>query len=351
MKKFIQKTLLFLLVFLIVVEIVSRVFVDPLYFCKINTYNLRTEVGMSSYTLKKTLHVDYLFIGSSRVPATIDPKIIMDRTKKVAVVAGRGYLTAGVHYQALVNRLAECPDYLRGANVFIEYPGSSVYETPFKDEQFRVYEQNYDSRETMPHLLLPHINMSSLFQFLNKSTNSFPVKAKFILLYCCSFYRTIPFIQERLKGMDIPFLHKRESNLTTDGGIRDDIIEVANQKAMEYAKNYNKISKNLPALSESQLDESVLANLHKIIVENGGSLFLYKMPLHSVHEQVFSTPKELYNQKVFEDWLRKRNIKVIYNKDFIYRDVDFPDTWHLSKSRRAEFTSLLYSNFLDQKDK
>ena len=126
MKHFIIKTSLFLLIFFASLELISRLVIDPYYFFSINTYNVMPErQGFRDiFNLKPTEHVDYLFIGSSRVPATINPSLIMQQDRnKNAIVSGRGYMTEGIHYQALVNKLQKFPNYLKGAKeVFVEDP-------------------------------------------------------------------------------------------------------------------------------------------------------------------------------------------------------------------------------------
>lgn len=348
MKKFLLRTLLFSLVFLALLEVISRLIVDPVYFNKLNTYNKKVKSITDCYfSENETEHVDFLFIGSSRVPATIDAGVFSRQTGKTAIVAGRGYMNAGMHYQALKNKLKKSPNYLKGAVVFLEYAGSSTFETPFSYDQYFVFESP-EFNEAMPHLVLPHIDGGYLKEYLKKSENSNYVKAKLVLLYFSSVYRTIPFIKERLTNMDRPLLESENELLADEGGIRNDIIAVANEKAREHTKMALERSKNTPALTTDDLNSSTLAYLHKLIVENGGKLYLYHMPLHSIQQTVYNTEKEKFNQEVFESWLSYNQIKIIYNKNFMFRDSDFPDTWHLSKERRAEFSSLLLKNFNEQ---
>ena len=73
MKRFIIKLVLISFLFLLVAELVSRVVIDPYYYYTLDTYNLRKDKPSLSdiYKHEDTENVDYLFIGSSRVPATI----------------------------------------------------------------------------------------------------------------------------------------------------------------------------------------------------------------------------------------------------------------------------------------
>ncbi|MEO1349024.1 MAG: hypothetical protein AAFW84_09515 [Cyanobacteria bacterium J06635_15] len=325
-------------------EVVSRTLVDPIYFYSIDPYNLRDASGSSQnkfsyiFSKKKIAQVDFLFIGSSRVAATINPRIFTQQNAShVTVVAGRGHTSSGIHYQALKNRLSEHPNYLRGAKVFIEYSGSSQYDEPFRGEQFRVDQK-------MPHLLLPYLDYQSLFEYVDKSPNSRQTKLNMIALFLSASYRSVPFVRENLQKLDVPVFNQSEQLIASDGGIRNDQTAMARAQAVASAKQKIEDSKNNPIITQKDLNQSTLAHLHELITQNGGQLFLYKMPLHSIQKQVYTSEKEISNQQIFEEWLCSKDIEIIYNQRFKYTDADFPDIWHLSQDKRDEFSALLYED-------
>lgn len=346
MKKFIVRTSIFLILFFACAELISRLIINPFYFYSIDSYNLKLDQFSFNevYNFEKTEHVDYLFIGTSRVPAAINPAIIMEQDSgKVAIVAGRGYLTAGIHYQALANRILEFPDYLRGAEVFIEYPGPDVYTDSFSEDKLKVYEPILQTDEAMPHLLLPHLNFKSLIAFLRESNNSIPVKIDLVLQYCFSAYRTSIFIKEKAARLDDHLIFKEtQQQLVSDGGIRNDNLDNVRQIAIDYAAFQVERINETPLLTFNDLDKCSLKSINNLIVENGGALYLFKMPLSSFHEYVYSIDKSLQNKQIFEKWIASEGIQVITNNSFHYQDSDFPDIWHLSKEKRDEFTALLY---------
>ncbi|MHC1775961.1 MAG: hypothetical protein AB9834_11165 [Lentimicrobium sp.] len=353
MKKFIIKTSHFLILFFVCAELISRLIIDPLYFYSINTYNLKlNKISLKDvYNQKNTEHVDYLFIGSSRVPATINPSVIMHENPKInAVVAGRGYMTEGIHYQALENKILEFPDYLDGANIFIEYPGSDIYTSSFQDNKLRVYEPIVSNDKAMPQLLLPHLNCNSLMSFLKESKNSNSVKFEMVLLFFISSYRTIPFIKEKFERLgDHLFFNKTKQQLVSNGGIRNDNFEKAKKRAIDVAAIELKEIQNRPVLSFHELDKSSLAYMNDLINKNGGTLYLFKMPLSSVQEAVYSSAKAMQNKRIFERWVLSKGITILYNENFHFQDTDFPDTWHLSENRRDEFTYLLFNEIKKHK--
>ncbi len=354
MNIFLRKVLLFLTIFILFAELLSRLLVDPFYFWQLDTYNLkRTDTARTMPARikrilpgKETKHVDYLFIGSSRVPAAIDDQEIMEREPdKTAVVAGRGYLTPGIHYQALKKRLEKYPGYLQHASVFIELPGSRIYETAFSEDEMMVYESPDLKEDPMPHLILPYIGLKELVEFIRKSHNSFRVKARLTFSYCSSLYRSVPFIKEKIQRFNNPMIKKAGSLIASGGGIRNDHLEEARAKAMSLTKILVRESEKKPLLTPEDLDVSTLAHFNRLIKAHGGRLCLFKMPLHSVQKNLYSSEKERKNEQIFNRWLHERGIEVIANPHFHYADTDFPDIWHLSISRRKEFTALLMEEF------
>ncbi|MFT5914002.1 MAG: hypothetical protein ACI81T_000487 [Bacteroidia bacterium] len=349
MRKFIKQIAVYVAVAFLASEILARIFIDPVYFQLVDTYNLNDKSApkferiTQAFSNQKTSKVDYLFIGSSRVPASINPQVFMELDSgKVAVVAGRGFMTAGIHYQALKMRLKDFPDFLKGATVFLEYPGSRIYDQSFEEQVFKVHESG---SEAMPHLLIPHLDFVDLKGFLTQSPNSFGVKAEMVGLYLSAFYRSIPFIRENLTNLEKP-LFKQESDksgiLASDGGIRNDNLDFAKAKAIELAETRKNDLASSPQISPSQLDKSILVKIHELIISNQGKLVLYKMPLHSIQQEIYNSKQEIANKEIFESWLTSNEIQTLQNPNFEYEDSDFPDVWHLSKARRDEFSKLLF---------
>lgn len=343
MKQFLIKILVVLLVFFAGIELFSRILIDPFYYYTINTYNEKKTHSLKNIFSNDTEQVDYLFVGTSRIPATINPELIHSLSEgKTAINAGRGYMTAGIHHQAIKNKLKNHSDYLEGAYVFVEYAGSDIYASSFEEERLRVYETDDPDDKAMPHLLLPYLSPSSFFSFLRESDNSPRVKRELSFLYAFSTLRTSRFINEKFHRLDAPLNLVNDKNLVIDGGIRDDNIESAKQLAFDLASQTKERIMKEPVLDKKDLENSSLAAMNELITQNGGTLVLFKMPLHSVQTDIYSTSRARENKKVFEEWLQENDIRVVQNTLFTYQDSDFPDTWHLAKDRRDEFTALLY---------
>lgn len=335
------------LVFFALTELISRLLIDPLYFYVSNTYNEKKGLSISNVLNRESAHVDLLFIGTSRIPASIHPGLIKKMSQgKVVINAGRGYMMPGIHIQALQNKLNHHPNYLKGALVLLEYPQAPIYETPYKQDKLRVYEPVVDTDKPMPHLLIPHLTSRSLYTYLQESPNSLPVKGEMAMLYGISMYRTSQFINEKFNRLNKPLGTSTTKNLVDGGGIRNDRIAFAQEKAEFLAEQHRKeIAKN-PQLSWNQMNNSSIAKLHEIIRANGGQLVLFEMPLHSIQKDIHTSEKAQANRMIFESWLAKNDIPIVSTRNFHYTDDDFPDTWHLAKNRRDDFTIELYQKLL-----
>jgi len=244
----------------------------------------------------------------------------------------------------LKHTIQDHPDYLKNASVFIEYSGIGTFTSAYEDERFCVYESSDKMEKSMPHLLLPYLNLVSLVTFLKESKNSKNVKLEMILLQS-AFYRSIGYVNETFHSQNTKTLFaERVNNLVSEGGIRNDMLESAQKKAIIGAKLERLKIESEPLLTFQQMEKSTLAAIQEIVTKNGGMLFLFEMPLHSIQQETFSSAKACKNKAVFEEWLKTRGISIVAIKEFNYSDADFPDTWHLGKTRRDEFTRLLYTS-------
>jgi hypothetical protein len=343
MKRFIFKTLMIAVVFFFIIEVFSMLLLDPLYFDSINTYDEKNKSKKEVYDKKLTDHVDFLFVGSSRIPATINPGLFSELSNGVVINAGRGYMTPGIHFQALKNKLKNHPNFLKNSVVLLEYPGSDIYTLSFEEDFLKVHEPEFNGEKAMPHLLLPHLDYDSFFAFFTKSQNSLNVKFQMLGLMSASF-RGFQYVNDRFHASSKPLFHsKANSNLVSEGGIRSDRIKFVKEKAIIVASKEKEMIKNSPVLTFDQLEKSSISKLREIVINNGGIFMLYEMPLHSVQKDIYSSEKAQKNKEVFEAWLKEKHILIVHNSDFAFNDNDFPDTFHLSGDRRDEFTEKLYS--------
>ncbi len=334
-------------IFLILTELFCRVVVDPAFLYSINVYNERSpNPGLKIYGLQETTHADFLFIGSSRVHATIDWETLKENyPSKTTLITGRAYMTPGVHYQALKHKLDDYPDFLKGAKVFIEYSGWGTYTEPFTQARLRVSEPTGPKDIARTQFLIPHLAITDLPSFFRESENNWKIKLQVFFEKISSLYKTKNYLNEKIRGFQnrvFSLNKKSETNaVASGGGIKNNGFKRANQEAIAIAKIHASEIENSPVITLSQLDSSTLSAFHILIKQNGGTMHLYKMPLHTIQKSVHESSKALQNQTVFLNWIASHDIKVLESSQFVFDDSDFPDTWHLRLSRRKNFTSLL----------
>lgn len=350
MKRFLNNIALFVVISFTMLELTTRFITDPFFYYYADSFNEKPEDRYNVKDHQQADHVDYIFLGSSRVPAAISTKeFIRDESGKNAIMAGRGGNTFGVQYQALKHRLKLYPDYLKGTAVFLEYSGTDIYTKPFKEEEYKVYEASADGVNDAPQLLMPHLDNESFLEYLKRSHNSLRMRTQVAMLYTCAAYRSSYFVNDVYHKFDRPLTGPIKKGLIMEGGIRPDNM----QEAMEYAKiaarlNAERLARR-PALTEESLDKSALKALNDLIREHGGKLYLFRIPMHSIRSEVYNEgEKNINDNRFFESWLAEEEIPVLNAESFHYQDSDFPDIWHLAASRRDQFTDALHQSFVNR---
>jgi hypothetical protein len=340
MSKFLRNIIVYGCIMAVMLEVICRLGVDPFYYKAMDMY----PPGRNNF----------LFVGSSRVPASIDESVF-ERNNLKCQVAGRGYTTGGIHLTALRYKLARDPRFLSETFVLVEYPDALVFEENADKYQYEVYEpktSRYD--RAMPHVILPYLTFKTMIEFIKLSPNSLNVKVKLALLYCSSAYRCILFLQEkqpvqRALTLIAPSRNASKSVLATEGGIKNQNFARAKRKAVELALLDSIELASGHLITEAELNSSILSEMNNLVRANGGRLLLFRVPLHSVQKNISASARASENKRIFELWLEKTGIEVLDTKHFQYSNDDFPDTWHLSVNRRSEFSSLLMDELISRK--
>jgi len=320
----------------ICLEIVTRILIDPLYYYLVDSYTI-DKSGYNVHRLyfpEKTEQIDYLFIGSSRMPASIDINEFTRKKDSIVVVnAGKGFSTGSVHYLALTRLVENNPDILTNARVIIETEGGMNFTENFEKGRYKMDEYSLI-------LLLPHLTLRSFIDFIRYSECELSLKIQLTKLYCSALYRNIPFIIDKAREKLYKADHEVEL-IAAEGGIKTDAesIEQSRQIVIGYANQRIEDEKNLSPFSEQDMNNSVMAAIHELISENGGRIILLDMPLHSVQDAVFTNEYNSQNKETFHNWTKKNNIPLVALEDFNYSDDDFPDFGHLGIHRRIEFTN------------
>ena len=346
MKTFFIKIIKYLFIFLIILEIVSRVFIDPLFYFALDTFRNKECKTIKCILEEPNDKPDYIFLGSSRVAALVNSKLLSDLTENKNVLnSARGYMTSGIMIQALKSKLTKKNDFLRNSKVFLEFYGQGSLTNLYVKDQLKVYESSTTKYTSQPQLILPYMNFSDLEDFWITSSNSWKVKVKLTILYFSASYRCALFMNEKFNYAD-KVLYKGQSNVSESGGIRSDDIENTIQFAKISAAKEKQRILSEPYLTQEILAESSLSKLNNLIRENGGELVLFKIPLHSISKEIFNTPKAKLNNQVFKKWLNTQEINLIEPENFNYKDEDFLDILHINPDKKDEYTHSLHNQIL-----
>ena len=286
--------------------------------------------------------LDVIFIGSSRVAASIDNDYFEKYSPfKNSYNLGTGFSTLHEHFFALKKLYKKYPEKLKGVRVFLEAPnGLPILET-WQNSWFKIEQPQY---------LINVMNWSHYPDFLKSDIElEKKLMITFRLLFRSSYLITY---KERLrdgllsKGNNL-FLKiwrqlgllkevkKRTTDLSTAGGIRNDQdgVKRVRENALIAAQNNIKNQKIV-----SNWDDLIITSLISLVKEMQGELVLFNMPLSSPQAKEYQTSIQLKNRESFKrKFILSKEVKYL---DILtnYSDSDFPDLWHLALSKQKDFT-------------
>jgi hypothetical protein len=291
--------------------------------------------------------VTYIFIGSSRVAASISPTEFAQATREAkspvsAINMGRGYTTLVEHFFGLRRIAAAMPDGLKGVTVFLEAPGGVPDLETWRGEWLE---------HKSPDLLVKTIGISDLWSFWARDSSNFDVKLTVTVGTLSEAIAKQGYGWAMLEGIkEIILRHwlwtkPNKADLPASGGIRTDEAGIQNARrlAVSLATDDIKQERIFPRQSG---DETVLKSINDLVIAGGGRLILYRMPLSSVQEQVYTTAIGRKNREITHDLLKAWAIPML-SLNMKTSDDDFPDNWHLRKSRCSEFTRSLARAYID----
>ena len=291
--------------------------------------------------------VQAIFVGSSRVAATIDSETVeaelalRQRRQGRILNLGMGYSTLHEHYLGLRNLWARYPSALDGCTVFVGIPLGLP--------ESGTWAQSWHG--TFPEMLVPLLQGQDVPRFW-MSAASFENKARLTAGYLLRRSRLwrgrkewrarfLTSAREVLVGA--AKTRRREKELVEKGGIRTDTsaVEKVRQEAVRIAQDRMRSQQPI-----RNWDASVLHDLVNLVREEGGEIIFVHLPLSSVQAKEFETDIRQEDIKNFAEQARKWNVRVL-DVGLVFSDGDFPDLWHLSKSRAEEFSRKLTKEWMD----
>jgi hypothetical protein len=301
---------------------------------------------------------DFVFVGSSRVAAAIDPEAFTEVASEAAgrplraVNFGLGYSTMALHYLNLRNQVARRPDLLRHATVFIEAPGGLPADPSGWNDPWC----HPDRPQFLPPLLRAE-DLPSLWARAGSFEER--VRATFEMAV-----RGVPLLHNR-ERVGHEFVGRGDAkvmsrlggllpggaagfgavapppapaaDLTTRGGIRNDSAGVAAARAAAQSMARKELADLKPV---AFADDCVLADLVRLVQKAGGKVVFFAMPLHSTQVEVFRTETRRRDREAFVRKAGAWGCEIIAT-DFPTADADFPDVWHMRRSLAPDFSRAL----------
>jgi len=295
--------------------------------------------------------VKYIFIGSSRVASSIVPVVFAQamgdtNITSAAINMGTGHSTLAEHYLGLQKIAAAMPEGLKGVTVFFEAPQGVPSLESWRDSWFH---------PDNPYLLVNTIGFPDLQLFWMKSTSDFDQK---LMVTGAMFSEAIA-----MQGNGKVLLARMKKNilqnrvkvapekvvLSASGNVRTDEAGIQNARrlALNFVKNHMKHERLINIQSSNEM---IIKSLNDYINVKGGRLVLYRMPVSSVWNQYYTTSIGRENRNIANDLLTDWAIPML-NPSIKTDDDDFPDYWHLRKSRASEFTQSLAQAYTEFKKK
>lgn len=295
---------------------------------------------------------DALFLGSSRVSAAIETRVFDQILSQVlgrpvqSVNLGMGYSTTAEWAMGL-RRLQELnPEAIRGSVVFIEAPmGLADYKT---------WEDSWvvDQAPELMSRYLTASDLPALFESNTPAGQKLLVAANVLFGYDENISRVRRSFQTWLEGatlslfslvLPIP-VEDQSTDLTSRGGIRNDKKGV--QDAIALAKSV--IQKDLADQKpQREWESTTLFTVVQRLRELGAQPIVYEMPMSSAMARVYETPVRIQDRVAFQEALKAWGVPYLAPR-IATVDEDFPDIWHLRKSRSPEFTQNLSMEFLEK---
>jgi hypothetical protein len=293
--------------------------------------------------------LDFLFLGTSRVYAAIDTKSL-EETMTIeyghpvrAANLGTGYSTPREWFLGLRSLVRAHPGCLRGCVVFMEAPGGFVAPQSLEEEAWV-----FEDHAVRISALLAHDDFKPLW------LSGTPFATKLGLSLRILGRRSVMVVHREVVGLAVfwkirttaaqlmnrllPAAIKQtvstpDADLASGGGIRvnPEEVKAIRKLAVEFAKE------DLQNAKLASWDQNVFLNILHLIRQEGGQPIFFVMPLHPIQFKNTQAKIQQANRRIFLEKMASLGIPVL-SPDFSTVPEDFPDIWHMARSRSKAFT-------------
>jgi hypothetical protein len=346
MRRLVVKLAIFVLLALVVIEL-----------------SLHATLGRKSawYTaaaqIVNVTPVDYIFVGSSRVAASIDEKYFERAIKHrlgrdvKALNMGMGYCSLADHYFGLRTLLRLNPRNLKGVTVLIEAPSGLPFSETWRDRWL--------IRGGSPDLFVPYVGFSDLLTFWRLSSDDLTEKLYMTASKYLMTIRKGGAIRNRTMmdgdGVTRTLLEKARLasrsqtsiDLTSAGGIQTDENQIRFVREAAVQNSENEMREQHAIRS---WDQSVLRSIVDLVTASGGTVVLFDTPLNSLQLKPLNTELRKSDRQFFEKVADRWGIPIL-RPQFKTVDSDYPDSWHLRRSLSAAYTNAVAATYIDYLDR
>ncbi|MEL6610667.1 MAG: hypothetical protein AAFQ53_01120 [Bacteroidota bacterium] len=300
--------------------------------------------------------IDYLFVGSSRVAAAVEPQAFADvveertGTRPMAIDQGKGYSTLVEHYFHLRNLAADYPGSLQGTTVMIESP-MGLAQTNTWDGEW--------AKESWPELLGPPMRVGDLPQYVLSSTDTKETKVAAIGSALFMSTRYWDALTNKFEGaLNRAFGAGKgatetkdedcaEADMSTDGGVRCD------DEGIDITRKIVRFETRQAEELEEPVDDwnrTAAASIVELVRAEGGEVVFFDVPMGSYGIIRFGSEALLQSTEVFTEYRQANGLRYVRTAGFACNDDDFPDFAHLRHSRAEEYSRTLAESFLNGGD-
>jgi hypothetical protein len=287
------------------------------------------------------------FFGTSRVAAAIDADSFDGAMSESghpgfrSINLGMGYSKFNEYYVVAEYILSRKPDAFRGATILLEAPlGLAEYST--WDDDWMVS----DGVEN----LAPYLRARDLPSFLRRSPSKPLAKAQVVARVIFGFrenysrlrYHAQKFLVEHLASSVGGDGSAKKFDLVGDGGIRTDSLGVNAVRSIAVQIAMTDLENQVP---QRRYDTTILKQFIDVVRNAGGRVCLFRTPLSSMQAAPLETQIRRKDKESFLVELAQWNIPLL-DSTIATTDSDFPDCWHLRRSRAPEFSRHLASMLL-----
>lgn len=304
-----------------------------------------------------TQPVGTVFIGSSRVQASIVPRAFDEALAARAAPRarglnlGRGFTTDAEHFLGLRRILAGDPRHVKGLLVFAEM-GAVPWPSRWRAQPWAF--------EQAPEILVEVLGFRDLPSFwlsegLGREMRAH-VTQQALLRPFASITRRAR-LRRHLGRTFVPFLTSRaspapepEPELGADlegpglaSSIRTDPTAVAQARALAVEFSAQQVRHQAPIRDWTG---TIPEDIVRLVQSHGGQVVYFQVPASEMFEVAYRTPLRELDKAAFAEQARRWGVCIV-RPTFPTTDADFPDLWHLDASRAPEFSAVLAKAWLD----